>query len=243
MDKNIINLLNALIMSIRKIGSIDVKNSDAKDICYDLFGRESSCGAEFSSKGIYDVIKYNLDKLSREIYDNKAFEENLTYSRVVKFAIAGGFIIRDGKICEVRPSTWATQPMVGFEGKYIALGGEIFSFNNYGISWSLDRILLENHKDGSIFLRDVEFENDKFCIHSNRFELFDRDGRHLNSFDIARVENYLDLKVLETKESGYSSAVYFVGFKTLHIKLDFYDDDCLGDSDRKFGVDYVDRSH
>lgn len=61
---------------------------------------------------------------------------------------------------------------------------------------------------------------DSFNIHSNRFVVFDRDGYRINECYLEKIPNYLDLEVLETKESGYSSLVYFVGFPTTHIKLD-----------------------
>lgn len=68
-------------------------------------------------------------------------------------------------------------------------------------------------------LKDVEFEGSPFDIGSNRFVLFDKNEKEINEFQLADMENYLDLEVLETKESGYQDRTYFIGFKTLHIKL------------------------
>lgn len=86
-------------------------------------------------------------------------------------------------------------------------------------------------------LRDVEFEGNKFDIGSNRFVLFDKNEKEINEFQLADMENYLDLEVLETKESGYQDRTYFVGFKTLHIKLniDGEKEDILSLWSNKFG--------
>lgn len=65
-----------------------------------------------------------------------------------------------------------------------------------------------------------------FNIHSNRFVLFDKNGRRLNEWQIEKhIKNYLELKVIEAKEGGYQDHTYFVGFKTMHLKLDFISDD------------------
>ena len=73
-----------------------------------------------------------------------------------------------------------------------------------------------------------------FSIYSNRFVLFDKAGRRLNEWSIAELPNYLELEILETKDSGFQSYIYFVGFKTLHIKLDILNEDlCFGNL--KFG--------
>ena len=90
-------------------------------------------------------------------------------------------------------------------------------------------------------LKDVKHEEifgskkfiDKFNIHNNRFLLFDKLGRELNGWSIAKLPNYLELNVLETTESGYSG--YGVGFPTTHIKLDFLDDDYLSFGSFHFG--------
>jgi len=66
-----------------------------------------------------------------------------------------------------------------------------------------------------------------FNIHSNRFVLFDKTGRELNWAAIEKLPNYLDLEVIETKDSGFQSYVYFVGFATLHIKLNILNDNLV----------------
>lgn len=86
-------------------------------------------------------------------------------------------------------------------------------------------------------LKDVEFEGSKFNIHSNRFILFDKNGKEINEYQLHDMDDYLDLEVLETKESGYQDMTYFVGFKTLHIKLniDGAKEDILSPWNHKFG--------
>jgi len=72
-----------------------------------------------------------------------------------------------------------------------------------------------------------EETTDKFSIYNNRFILFDKLGRQLNEWRVADMPNYLNLKVIEVKNSGYQSGVYFVGFPTTHIKLDILDEKLL----------------
>lgn len=83
-------------------------------------------------------------------------------------------------------------------------------------------------------LRDVEHKGEKFNIHCNRFVLFDRLGRRLNEWEVAKIENYLDINVLKIVEGGYNNIVYFVGFSTTHIKLDICNDKLL-DNFRNLG--------
>lgn len=87
-------------------------------------------------------------------------------------------------------------------------------------------------------LKDIKGFNVFFP--SNRFVLFDKNGNELNGWEIAKLPNVLDLSVLETKESSYQSFVNFVGFKTLHIKLDIEDKNLLcGWSNLKFGQSQI----
>ena len=72
-------------------------------------------------------------------------------------------------------------------------------------------------------LKEVKHNGDLFTIYSNRFVLFDKNGNRLNSWAIKELPNYEEIEVLETKESGYQSYVYFVGFSTTHIKLNLFD--------------------
>lgn len=77
---------------------------------------------------------------------------------------------------------------------------------------------------------------DKFNIHNNRFVLFDKYGNRINEFMLAKVLNYQEIEVLEVKRSSYTSYVYFVGFPTTHIKLDFFNKDLLYPiTSQKFG--------
>ena len=79
-----------------------------------------------------------------------------------------------------------------------------------------------------------EDTEEKFNFCSNRFELFDKNGRRLNSYRLRDVEGVLDLDVIETAEGGYNNFVYCVGFPVTHIKLDYVNNDLLGGS-AKFG--------
>ena len=79
---------------------------------------------------------------------------------------------------------------------------------------------------------------------SNRFVLFDKNGNEINVFELNKLPNFLDINVLETKESSYTSLTYFVGFPTLHIKLDIDDKNLLcGWSNLKFGQEQVDKGY
>lgn len=75
----------------------------------------------------------------------------------------------------------------------------------------------------------------KFYFHNNRFRLFDKKGRELNSYAMLDVENVLNLKVLETKESKCSNVNFSIYFPVTHIKLDFLDDSKLSSRDFNFG--------
>ena len=91
-------------------------------------------------------------------------------------------------------------------------------------------------------LKDIKGFNPYFP--SNRFVLFDKNGNELNGWEIAKLPNVLDLSVLETKKSSYTSFAYFVGFETLHIKLDIEDKNLLcGWSNLKFGQKQIDRGY
>ena len=79
---------------------------------------------------------------------------------------------------------------------------------------------------------------------SNRFVLFDKNGKRLNGFALMKQPDFLELPVLETKESGYQSLTYFVGFATLHIKLDYENEDMLDKwNNLTFGETEIDRGH
>lgn len=82
-----------------------------------------------------------------------------------------------------------------------------------------------------------------FSIYSNRFVLFDKIGRTLNEWAIEKFPNYLDLEIIETKESGFQSYIYFVGFKTLHIKLDILNDGLLSPFQLNFGEVQIEGDH
>ena len=83
-------------------------------------------------------------------------------------------------------------------------------------------------------LKDIKGFNLYFP--NNRFVLFDKNGNEINVFALSKLPNALDLNVLETKESSFTSHSTFVSFPTLHIKLDIENKDLLcGWSNLKFG--------
>lgn len=90
-------------------------------------------------------------------------------------------------------------------------------------------------------LKDVKHEEifcgkktvEDFNFYSNRFYLFDKYGRELNSFSMRNVKDVLEINVIEIKKSGYCG--YGVGFPTTHIKLDFLDDNKLSFGNFRFG--------
>lgn len=90
---------------------------------------------------------------------------------------------------------------------------------------------LKNVKHKEILYGEKRVYN--FSFFDNRFYLFDKLGRELNSFTMEKVPNILDIEVLEIKKSGYSG--HGVGFPTTHIKLDFLDYTKLNRSDFVFG--------
>ena len=87
-------------------------------------------------------------------------------------------------------------------------------------------------------LKDIKGFNVFFP--SNRFVLFDKNGNEINAFELSKLPNVLDLSILETKESSFTSHSTFVSFPTLHIKLDIEDKNLLcGWSKLKFGQSQI----
>ena len=74
---------------------------------------------------------------------------------------------------------------------------------------------------------------DDFKFGCNRFILFDKLERELNSYCMREVKNVLEIEVLEIKQGSYSG--YGVGFPVTHIKLDYLDKSKLSDYKINFG--------
>lgn len=89
-------------------------------------------------------------------------------------------------------------------------------------------------------LREVKhregYYTDTYSIHNNRFELFSRDEKNLNEYELEQREDFLDLPVLEVKKVRYSG--YGVSFPVTHIKLDIGSDEVrFADNYPKYGED------